>query len=437
MLINTLKMLVMAGKNALGTTCGLPVIDEEITQIRHGNITFPSLGEISFSGSTLQKIQLGCDTQLCGQLAENLDGSSGTSGMEVLAQRFLDNVLEDMEGRWPKGWVDSMDLGPVSLHSRGVRSFGVRLQTENGQFYLMTEVPSKAELELSHNEGYLNTMARNYLPREWFNLTTIDLASDIENFLVFLRKTEVDVQIDVPADDDYYTLHTGILIENTTRNDRRVMRLSMDVSGPEGKALSVNDKVNVRVGLYGGALTFESTFLGTSQYRVTESASINCIDIAWPAKLNIEQRRRAFRIDPAERIPVVIQSQGSPEESNPWSLNTESETKVRGRLADLSFSGARIIASRNSLLGTFDEGSRISCRFFFPDEEEDYKVVGIIRRATISLADQDTQQDEVGIEFLVDENSDRSSLEYIRQYVLSKQRAWLAQRVHVSGVEQW
>ncbi len=87
----------MAGNDALRSTCGLPVIDENITQIRHGHLTFPSLGKLGFSKGTLQQIYLGCDPMLCGHLAEKIDHSTSESGLETLSNRFLENILEEMK----------------------------------------------------------------------------------------------------------------------------------------------------------------------------------------------------------------------------------------------------------------------------------------------------------------------------------------------------
>jgi len=437
MLLQTLKMLLMAGNDALRTTCGLPVIDEQITQIRHGHLTFPSLGELGFSGGTLQRVHLGCDTMLCSQLAERIDSSISESGMEILSRRFLNNVLEEMEGRRPRGWVEHLEVGPLSLHSRGVRSFGFRLQTEIGQFYLMAEVPSRAELDSAKEGEFINALANTYLPKGWSTFQEMKYVTEIDNFLIFLRKTELDIQVDVPAENDMFTVHTGVLLETGTFAERRALRVCMDVSGPEGTTLRMGDVVHARVGVQDRAITFSSIYLGSDEFSVVGGASIKCVYFSLPEVLKVEQRRRAFRINASERIPVEIECMVSNGVRADGCNGGPAMPKVRGRLADLSFSGARIVADHDKLMKIVSENSHVVCRVFFPGEEDPLEILGVIRRASIRLVDRDNQRDEIGLEFLVREGGDRESLEFIRQYVLSQQRAWLSQRIHVGDVEQW
>jgi len=437
MLINTLKMLVLAGKDALRTTCGLPVISEDITQIRTGQLTFPAMGEIAFSGGTLQTVSLGCDGVLCGHLAEKVVSKGEDSGFEILANRFLDNVLEEMAGRHPRGWLANLEVGPQSLQSRGVRSFGVRLQTDIGQFFLMAEIPSRAELEQSKSSEFITSMSKTYLPEGWATFQELKYPTEIDNFLIFLRKTELDLLLEVPCGDGYFTIHTGVLLETTTIGGRQAMRLSMDVSGPEGKSLEKGETVNLRVGVQDRALTFKTQYLGSENYPITSSASIKCVFFSLPKVLQVLQGRRAFRIQISERIPTEIECINPLTNDSPLFSGDTPGRKVRGRLADLSFSGARIIAQKDKLVDCANLESRIVCRLFFPNEPTPLKILGIVRRSTISLADRDNQQDEIGIEFLVNDDSDRQAIEFIQQYVLSQQRAWLAQRIHVTSPEQW
>ncbi len=437
MLLQTLKMLIMAGNDALRTTSGLPVTDEHITQIRHGHLTFPSLGELGFTGGSLQRIHLGCDSMLCSQLAERMDLSSSESGIEKLSNKFLNNVLEEMDGRRPRGWVEHLEVGPLNLHSRGVRTFGFRLQTEIGQLYLMAEIPSKAELDAAKEGEYVNSLVKTYLPKDWTTFREMKYDTEIDNFLIFLRKTEIDIQVDAPAENNLYTVHTGVMLETVSFEDQRCMRVSMDVSGPEGKTLQRGDVIYARVGVQDRAVTFKSEYLGSGDYPIAGSASIKCVYFSIPSVLNIEQRRRAFRINTSERIPVEIECLiPTGMDVDLADRNTESPV-VRGRLADLSFSGARIIADQDKLMKCVSENSHVSCRVFFPGEVEPLEIMGIIRRSTFRLVERDNMHDEIGLEFLVREGGDRQALEFIRQYVLSQQRSWLAQRIHVTGVDQW
>jgi hypothetical protein len=65
--------------------------------------------------------------------------------------------------------------------------------------------------------------------------------------------------------------------------------------------------------------------------------------------------------------------------------------------------------------------------------DEPIQVMGVIRRSTTGPADRNQWQDEIGLEFLVSPNGDRSGLEYLRQFVLGLQRSKLAQRLQVTS----
>lgn len=437
MLLQTLKTLIIAGKDALRSTCELPVTDEHITQIRRGHLTFPSLGELGFSGGVLHQIHLGCDAILCSQLAGRVDSSSSESGLKILSNKILKNVLEDLDDRRTRGWVESLDVGPLNLHSSGVRSFGFRMQTEIGQLYMMAEIPSKMELAAANDGDILAPLAATYLPRGWASFSEIKSSSAIDSFLIFLRKTEIDIQVEVPAENKMFSVHTGVLLETVTYEGQRTLRVCLDVSESEGKSLKKGDTVYARVGVQDRAITFATSYLGTGDYPVVGSATIKCVYFSLPAELKVEQRRRAFRIEASERIPVEIEIM-VPEAVDLNLSDDEEETAVvRGRLADLSFSGARIIADQNKLMKCVRDNSHVTCRLFFPDERDPLEVMAIIRRATIRLTDRDNQKDEIGLEFLASTGGDRQALEFIRQYVLSQQRSWLADRIHVAGVDQW
>ncbi len=437
MLINALKMLIMAGKDALGTTGGLPVIDEDITQISHGLLTFPSFGEVGFKGGNLNRVHLGCDTMLSGRLAKSTSNSGPISGLEIFAKRFVDNAVAEMSGRHPRGWIESLKVEQLNLHSRGVRSFGFRLQTDLGTVFLMAEVPSHLELEMIRDEGYLPGMVGTYLPKGWAAMKNINSTGAIDSFMIFLRKTEIDVQVEVSAGDDQFTIHHGVLLKTTKVAGQRVFRLCMDISDSEGKVPGHGDEVRIKVGVQDRAITFISKYLGQEELPIVGSATVKCVDLSLPKAMKVEQRRRTFRIPAQERIPVEIECFDQDQERSAWSFDEPEGYLVKGQLADLSFSGARIIADLDQMNGTVTSNSKVLCRLFFPGEPESLQIKGIIRRATTRLADWDNQEDEVGLEFLADEDGDRQTLEFIRQYVLSQQRSWLSQRIHVAGVEQW
>jgi hypothetical protein len=70
----------------------------------------------------------------------------------------------------------------------------------------------------------------------------------------------------------------------------------------------------------------------------------------------------------------------------------------------------------------------VRCRIYFPDDTQPISVLAMIRRRDTSLVDRQTYQDELGVEFMISPEADRSALEKVRQFVLKEQRSHLARR---------
>ena len=433
MLLESLKALILAGNQALQTTCGLQVSRESLKQIRHGSVRFPTLGMVKITRGTLHKIHVGCNSDLCSLLTNLEKPGSQEDGVDALLEQFRKKLLEEMGGRNPKGQVGSRDIGSHTLFTRGVRTFGCQLETDLGQLFLLAEVPSRLEYEQARGSEFLESMVSAYLPRDWMNRERIDSSSLVDNFLVFLRKTEGDVELEFPLGNGEFTTNSGILLETTRTDGKRVLKLCVDLSHPGDLDPRMGDQVVARFGLRDRSLQFVLPYRGRSSYPVAGEAALGCLLFDLPEELNLVQRRRAFRINVNIRIPVEIEDLD--QRNDPFSpdFGQEVEPLIKGHLVDLSFSGARITS--DSVSPKLTEGSRVLCRLFFPDRPYGLEVHGIIRRSTSTLVGRDQFRDDVGLEFLITPEMDRMAIEAIRQFVLYEQRNYLSRRIPVSRLK--
>ena len=69
------------------------------------------------------------------------------------------HLADALPGRFARGRVEHLALAPVSLGTRGVRTFGVRCRSDIGQLFLLAEVPSLAEVERA--QGHLQSAAES------------------------------------------------------------------------------------------------------------------------------------------------------------------------------------------------------------------------------------------------------------------------------------
>jgi len=436
MILESLQALVTAGRNALQTTCGLPVTCEHIQQVRQGTLTFPSLGELSLKGASVQHVHLGCDSILTSQLAELVGIQGADSGISILAQNFLTELLGEIDGRNPSGEVVSLDVGPRSVHTRGLRTFGFRLETNLGQLFLLAEIPSKIEMEMAQGSGFVPKLTGRYLPEEWGTLTGFSGQNDIEKFLIFLSKGEADIHLEVPCSDGVSAVHTGFLVEQTGADGERLLKMTVDLA-KEDTSLQLGESIAAKVGIQDRSLEFNMRFKGFCKAHVKGKAQLNCMLFSVPDNVRIEQRRRAFRISVPTRIRVELECDKSSGSEMPSSVGGVGKSTIVGNLVDLSFSGARIVCRQDDTCTCLDEANRVNCLIYFPDEVTPFEIKGIVRRSVSALLEEGTWSEDIGLEFLITPEMDKSTLEHIRQYVLAEQRTRLAQRIQVAGVDQW
>ncbi|MBU2501899.1 PilZ domain-containing protein [bacterium] len=427
MLLESLKALILAGKETLQQDCNLPVRGAAVSQVHQGRLSFPALAEIQIRSGTLQTVYLGCDKDLKDHLVA-VGGAKLKESVESLAKTFLSQLLAEMEGRHPRGRVAMVHVSNAGVTTRGVRSFGIRLATGKGQLFLLAEVPSKVELELAKGTDYLSGMISTYLPADWMNREVVTNRALVDSTLKLMHKIESDVYLEVPRGEDEAAIHAGTILERSLVEGAPVLKIGVDLSRESG-TLAPGAAIHATAGLEDRSLDFEVIYLGPATHSLTAGVSMHAALFSVPESLAIAQRRKAFRIP----VPTAVSVEIAPVDEDVPALEAfqrAAEERVGyGRLADLSFSGARIVLDLERSQAAFKEGQRVVCRLVFPDEFEPMDVMGIVRRQSKTLANRNEWQDEVGLEFLVSPDLDRRALDYVRQFVLTEQRAKLAQRM--------
>ena len=354
-----------------------------------------------------------------------------------MAANVVEQLVCELEGRRPRAEILKLAVEPTFIQTRGVRSFGFRLETEAGQLYLMAELPNWVEMEHAKDTEYFNGMVKRYMPRNWESGEGIKSRREIDNFLILARKAECDIQLRVQNADGSATTYSGFMVEQCSVDGERGMKISSELAEPGGGVLRVGETVYAQVGLNNRSVEFTCEFQGRSEYSIVDGAVLNCMMFSLPEKLAIQQRRKAFRIEVQNEILVEFESVKLKTDDPLAQALEDLEPGVTGKLEDISFSGARIVGHWPQSEDRFTEGAQISCRIFFPEESEPLQVIAMVRRSTTNLLDRNNWQHNLGIEFVVTPDMEMTSLYFIREYVLSQQRAELARRVSVSGVDQW
>ncbi len=431
MFLETLKTLILAGKETLQGTLGVPVSGASVGPVHQGHLSFPPVGELRIRSGTLQTVFLGCDKVLAGMLAGGDKKGQPGPDLEGLARSFLGNLLSEMEGRNPRGKVVSVGGKTLDVTTRGVRSYGIRLATAKGQLFILAEIPSRVELEQAKGSDFLAGMIASYLPRDWTQRDTLENHGLVKGLLKLLSKIEADFHLEIPLENGEAKVSSGIILENRVLDGREVLKLSVGLSGG-GHDLEPGKRIHATAGLEDRSLECELEYLGPATHPLVGGISLDCSLFAVPESFALIQRRKAFRIPVPKGVMVemVVLEEGM---SAYLAFQESAVDQVEDfRLADLSFSGARLVRDSEEAPKILAVGRRVVCRMIFPDQFEPLEVLGLVKRCTKSLANRNEWQLEVGLEFLISPDLDRRALEFIRQYVLAEQRAKLAHRVTVA-----
>lgn len=436
MLLETLKALTNAGRDALQTACNLAVTAESVSQLEQGGLTFPALGDLVVTGGSLNRVRLGGDAGLCRRLGDLDAADGGETGVERLARAFLEHLMEEIPGRRPRGRLAGLAVEPVAVRTRGVRTFGFRFVTGEGQFFLLAEVPSRLEWEQSRGSEFLTAMAESYLPDGWATRNALAGPLGVENFLVFLRKVEADTFLSLPTATEEPRIAAAFLVEQCNHEGERVLKFALKLPDQPQDLPFPGMELEARVGVGERSVEFTTRYVGRTTHPIGGGGRLQCGLFTVPTQLAVVQRRGTFRIPIEEPIPVelaVDESAGS----SPWRRRRGRERMVLGSLSDLSFGGARVTLDRNEPAGALQQGQQVVCRMHLPGVPGRLEVVGLVRRVDTVRVDAEDPCEEIGLEFPAASQRIHGVLDRVRDFVLAEQRSWLARRIQVAGVGEW
>ena len=423
MLFETVIAMVEAGRNALSALRPGQPCEVSVSLLDLGQLSFPSLAVLRISGHNLGFVHVGADGDLRHFLLSVPDADGRLAGAQVLADDVLSRLAEALPGRFARGRVEHLALAPVSLGTRGVRTFGVRCRSDIGQLFLMAEVPSLAEVERERGRNTLNALSNGCLPPGW--MSAEDLGDEAADGLTdYLLSSETDVHMLLPTADGAETEKAAVLVAALADDDGMHLTFAVPVDADMWGRIEPGRILRARAGVEDRSLEFKLACHGIAPYTVAPGIRLPCVHCAAPTDIQVVQSRRSFRINLLENVDAQIAT------SDPG------VAIVSAQLADLSFSGARLIYSRANAEGVHAPDDRIQCRLHLPDGEEPVDVIGRVRRVGRNLDELARPRVEIGVEF-ESTGSSGGAMGRVRQFVLHQQRARLARRVQVAGVGDW
>ena len=374
------------------------------------------------SQAQLKFVHVGADGELRHHLLSMADADGRLAGAQILAEDVLDHVTEALPSRYARGRVEHLALAPVSLGTRGIRSFGVRCRSNQGQLFLLADIPSVAEIERERGSDTLRAMADSCLPADWTGGDGLP-DSAAEGLVDFLRRSEADVHLVLPVVDDNEAEKAAVLVDVVDSPQGKRLDFAVPVDTAMRGRLAAGDLLRGRIGVEDRSIDFEMVCHGLGIHTLASGLQLAGLSCGLPRGIRVVQSRRSFRISITDAVDVEIEA------ADPG-LGLMS-----AQLVDISFNGACLVYKRSSQDPALAAGDPVNCRLHLPDYPEPVEISGIVRRTGRSLDESARPRIEIGIEF--DGPGSRSAFERIRQFVLDQQRSQLSRRVQVVRVSDW
>ena len=430
MLRETLRVLVESGGAAL-RRAGCDPSEITVRPLRSRQLMFPRLALLRVSDGTVGQVYVGAD----GDLAAGpscADQPPEKTAFGLLCEDLLAALLDGMPVQQPTGAVHL--LGPQSntVITRGVRTFVVRFASDVGSLYVVGELASRGEIEAAKKSDFESSLVNANLPHDFRKRDELTAADGVPGAMHCLSELETDIQLEVATDDAEIRVYNGLLWQQTSVEERQLLKIIMFPPRDPAPPLRPGDVITGHCTVGGSTFVFETSYAGPDQIDLLTGVALPCHLFTLPERLVADQRRRNYRIEPRSVVRAELIRQPQRDDDAPSSPVTEREQVVHVDVADISFSGVRLVARLDELRSWLVPGDCVRCRFIFPEHAQGFEVSGEVRRMTTVMFEHDRWQDDVGLEFLILDDDDRCVMETIRDYVLAEQRVLLSRRVQIA-----
>ncbi len=424
MILDTLQSILQAGNLALGKIGVKPSAVPVIRQVTAGEHSFAQGVEISFETGPIRRLVLACDKRFATEV-ELLGGSPAQIFADVLPGELA--ALQPGTDRQVDPW--RWRTVPGLTHSRSRRNFRLDYATELGDVGLLIEVASALQIEGRRDPHFLLSRIEEFKLKEQIGEPLADRTYQIKRYLDFLRRTEMDLQIELPE-----SLGGGFrdatYLKQGAESGRSLVCLSLGGLDPVTVRSLANGSLNVFFGILGRLFQFHSEVVPYAPLALDGQSDLPILALAYPAVISAGQRRNAFRIVPSRSMTAEI----GPLLPDPTAERPEALASSETRVVNISFTGLKAMASIDALLDVLDEDDEVLVRLGLPGRLGTVEVIGVVRRAAKMRSESRGLQHDIGVEFVRSDPRNVSALEQIRQLVLSEQRRALRERVTAISV---
>lgn len=423
MIRETIAAIGLASRRAATSTMPHEDWRFQITHVREWSFVMPHLTRLTVSNGSIHQAFVAPSRRLFQSLGP--DQAAREQVVDRFLTAFRDNLATSLPSRRPV--INLERLAPSSEPQllRGVRSFILRHTSATGNVYLLIDVASRREYETRRDPSWADGLDEHLLPADLGRCECVESAVALDRVATYLTRCEQDVELLIGGPDGSVCGASGVVLRRAKNDGRPCLQLSLDLDRDHRGILVPGAEVEGAFGAAGRVLRFRTTCLGPGELALDGLGSLATVDLLPPLRYHLDQRRRYYRVTPAESLSARLTVVASVPLAE--GAGDGHSAACDAKVIDLSFSGAGLACSGRVPSG-LAVGAAVSIELTGRELAPAVKVSGIVRGLRSRPCGRGRQETVVGLEFTTADHGDRIAAQQIRQYVMARQRHLLAQR---------
>jgi len=414
MIRETLSAIGLASRRALNGRFRRQPWSTNVAHVREWSFAMPHLARVTVANSPLHQVYVGFSRNLVQNFGK--DEAARQQGVNEYMQSLKDNLLASLPARRPIVKWEFLEPSAEPQVLRGVRSFILRHHSDVGNLYLMSDLASRQEYESLRDEDWADQVAAQQLPADIGRIDSIENNVMLDRVSTYLTRCEQDVELLIPGPDGEVHAANGVVLQRYKDDGGHGLQISLDLDRRLGLDLLPGMEVEGAFGASGRVFRFRTKCRDKSELNLEGLGVLPCLDLVFPSRFNLDQRRRYFRVEPKSPLNATLHVPSQ-----------ASEAVVAATVVDLSFSGAGLTVEGKTPAGLGPD-VRVQVELNGSDLSEPLVISGMVRRFSVEPRGRGRETTHLGLEFVVADAKDRQSTQKIRQYVMAQQRSLLSSR---------
>jgi len=423
MIRETIAAIGLASRRAATSTMPRQDWRFQISHVREWSFVMPHLTRLTVANGSVHQAFVALSRQLVQSLGP--DQAAREQAIDRYLATFRDNLVASLPSRRPIINLERLAPSSEPQFLRGVRSFILRHASAAGNVYLLIDVASRREYETRRDPSWADGLDEHLLPADLGRSECVETAVALDRVATYLTRCEQDVELLISGPDGRIHGTSGVVLRRGKNDGRPCLQLSLDLDRGEGDILVPGVEVEGAFGAAGRVLRFRTACLGPGELALDGLGNLATVDLLPPLRYHLDQRRRYYRVTPAEsltaQLTVVATLPLAEGASDGHSAVCEAE------VIDLSISGAGL-ACPGRVPPDLVVGATVNVELAGRELTPSVRVSGIVRGLRSRPCGRGRQETVVGLKFITADHGDRIAAQQIRQYVMARQRHLLSQR---------